>query len=87
MHYLTFSSRSTTFQLVEKVGVLGKSFGKITLLKKNQLTNTFVEMFVSILRTAVLTPGVLAWETKWILPRHFDLIRPENGQENHRDDK
>ena len=28
-----------------------------------------------------------AWETKYIFPRHFDLKWPENGQENHRDNK
>jgi len=44
-------------------------------------------MFDSNLRTGVLTPGVLVWETKWIFLRHFDLKWPENGQENHRDDK
>lgn len=30
------------------------------------------------LRIGVLTPGVLAWETKWVFPRHFVLKWPEN---------
>ncbi len=35
----------------------------------------------------VVALGVPAWETKWILSRHFDLKWPENWKENHRDDK
>ena len=34
-----------------------------------------------------ISPFIDLWETKWIFPSHFVLKWPENGQENHRDDK
>jgi len=59
--------------------------GRDALGKGGVIMRIIQRLNLRIVRVVVL--GMPSWETKRIYPRHFVLKWPENGQENHRDDK